>query len=255
MKSSEILQNLGLGEKEQLVYITGASNPPLPVSVLAKRAHVSRTQCYEILRSLEEKSLCSNMGSEYGKKIQFAHPKELFRLYETAQQKLREQKKPLEAIVSKLASTSYAGPMVEPKVQFARGIENLRKMFWRSLDTSDSVIYSMLFDPDVLLVMGYEFMQEYVSARLRRKISSKSLSPAPVHDPNPLFFAHEKMKRKVRYVPASIKISSTILMFDNHVLFITTHEEPFGTLIESADFASTQKSMFETLWELSSEAA
>jgi sugar-specific transcriptional regulator TrmB len=239
-----LLTQLGLTEKEIQVYLTGVGQAPLPISLLAKKAGVPRTQCYEIVKSLEEKSLCSNLGSDYGRRISFSDPTFLKKLLHKKQEELKQSETGLDTLIKTLNASVFTGPFIEPKVQFAKGVENLRKMFWKSLETKDDTIYSMLFDPDVLLVMGYE-------ARVKRNIKSKSLSPAPVHDPNPLFSQHKEVLREVRYAPKSISINSTILIFDNHVLFITTHEEPFGTLIESKDFASTLKSMFETVWGIS----
>jgi hypothetical protein len=43
----------------------------------------------------------------------------------------------------------------------------------------------------------------------------------------------------------------TVYLYDKKVVTIGTEKEPFGMIIESADFFQTMKNLFDVLWQVS----
>ena len=55
----------------------------------------------------------------------------------------------------------------------------------------------------------------------------------------------------MRYSPDTIKIPSTIGIWDNKVAVISSKKEGFGFVIESQDYADSMHELYELLWAVS----
>ena len=54
--------------------------------------------------------------------------------------------------------------------------------------------------------------------------------------------------RILRYAPEAFRFSMTTYIYDSKVALISSREENFAMTIESAEFATMQTGLFETLW-------
>ena len=77
-KIRSFLNKLDLNEKEITMYLKGISLPPQHVSQLGKLCNLTRTNAYDVVKKLEEKGLCHNLGSLYGRKIENASSERAF---------------------------------------------------------------------------------------------------------------------------------------------------------------------------------
>src|SRR3989344_5500327 len=73
----KFLLKFGLDSKESSVYLQCLSSGPEHVSRIAKACGLTRTNAYDIVKKLEARGLCYNMGSLYGRKIKANPPKHL----------------------------------------------------------------------------------------------------------------------------------------------------------------------------------
>jgi sugar-specific transcriptional regulator TrmB len=247
------LERLGLNEKEITMYLYGITVAPQHVSVLAKACNLSRSNAYDVVRKLEEKGLCSNLGSLYGRRIKMASPQEISRLIDRKRSELTELHDSFDAISSSLNDITKQSPFIHPRVTYYQGQEGVRQLFDDSLQSKGKEILTAISEKDLISVLGKEFILDYVHRRVAKGLISKSIRSSKKHDDHEVLRDHEKNLRIVRYKPKDIVIKAVILMYDNTVAFITTDEETFGTKIESADYAATMKSWFEVLWDISKE--
>ena len=246
-----LLKKIGLQEKEITVYLYGLSHPPLPVSVLGAGCHLSRTNTYDVVKSLSEKGLCQSISGEYGRKIVMTPPKEFLKILNRRKNEISLLEDELQESLTEFSAHLYRGPVVHPRVTYFEGVEGLRKLFATSLQTQSKKLSTILSLQNVIDVLGREFVLQYTKDRVSRGVYARTLRPNRIHDSHPLMTEHKHALREVRYLPKTVKTDAGVLIFDNKVAFITTYEQPFGTLIESIDFATTMQSYFDTLWIIS----
>jgi sugar-specific transcriptional regulator TrmB len=248
-----ILKQLDLSDKEIAVYLHGVSLPPQHVSSIGKACSLTRSNAYDIIKKLEQKGLCHNLGSLYGRRIKMLSPKELTKLIDRKQRELNELKSALTHELPTLLSKSFSGPFIHPQVQYFNGTESVQQLFEKSLQCNEKQIHTVLSEEGIFDVLGKEFIIDHVKRRVCNQITSVSIRPNETHDAHPIFSNHSVHLREIRYKPKTLDITATILLWDNYVGFITIQKQPFGTLIRSKDFATSMKSWFKVLWDVSSE--
>ena len=64
------------------------------------------------------------------------------------------------------------------------------------------------------------------------------------------FNRHKEQLREVRYAPAFM-FSSTVFIYNDKVIFISSKTENFGLSIESEEFKNLINGLFDVLWEVS----
>lgn len=253
-KIISFLNKFGIDQKDATVYLYGLSAGPQHVTQLAKNCKLTRSNAYDVVKRLAEKGLCKNLGSLYGKKVAMLPPKELVAMLKRKQREILELGNELEYIMPELEKLPKRKVFIQPKITYFEGIEGVRKLFESSLHTTDKEVLSVLSEQGIFSVLGKEFINDYVKRRIKNSLISRSIRPEHEKETqDPLYRNHDESLRKVRIKPKKLTIQSTILIFDNKVGFITVEEDPFGTLIESQDFAVSMKSWFEVLWDVSKE--
>jgi len=55
----------------------------------------------------------------------------------------------------------------------------------------------------------------------------------------------------MRYAPADFQAPLYLAIYGQRVAFITSKKEQLGFIVQSADFSTTMKSLFDTLWKVS----
>lgn len=251
-KINELLGLLGLNPLEQSMYLNGISMPPRPVSALAKQTGATRQNAYNVVRSLQEKGLCWNLGGEYGRKIMFAEPDKLMELYASQLKKLSSIESELKSASKELAQKKYTGPIVQTRVQYFEGIEGVRKLYSDSLTTKEKLIRTAVYQ-GIYERFGREYVDNYIQERYKRKIKNKIMYAHPLERFNALYEPDPTNNREVRIPPKSVNFDSMIMIYDSRVAIITMAKEIFGTLIESVDYSNTMKSWFDTIWGISKE--
>jgi len=246
-----LLKKIGLQDKEVTVYLYGLAHPPLSVSVLGAGCQLSRTNTYDIVKSLSKKGLCHGVSGEYGRKIVMTDPDSVLKLIERQKNELGLLEDEVRQNLSDFKSYAYLGPVMHPRITYFEGVEGVRKLFETSLQSNSKKLGTILSLQSIIDVLGREFILNYTAERVSRGVYARTLRPNRIHDTHPLMSQHKQALRDVRYLPKSVKTDAGVIIFDNKVAFITTHEQPFGTLIESVDFAKTMQSYFDTLWAMS----
>lgn len=252
-KISLILSKLGLNELDQKVYLYGITVPPLAVSALAKQVGITRSNAYNVIESLQSKGLCWNLGAQYGRKIMFAEPEKLIDLYEEKISEFKRLEQDIKNISKELKSKKYDGPITQPRVQYFRGTEGVKKLYSDSLSTKDKLIRTAVYE-GIYERFGKEYVTDYIKSRYKLGIKNKILYAEPLKGFDKKYEADPTHNRDVRVPPKSINFDSMIMIYDSRVAIITMANEIFGTLIDSVDFSNTMKGWFDTIWGISKKS-
>jgi len=210
---------------------------------------VARSNAYDIVKKLQAKGLCHQLGSSYGRKFKMSSAQELKELIERQKKEKEELAKELEKTLPLIKNLQGGFYEPYPKIEFFEGVEGIKKLIERSLQCEDKIIRIAASVEGWVDLLGKEFINYYVTKRVEKDIVSHTLRLKSGEIQDPFYKQHKKQKREVRYLPSEIELGSSIIIFDDKVALITTKKENLGILLCSKDYSKTFKSWFEFIWK------
>ena len=245
----EIIKQLGLKEKEARLYSACLELGPSKAKDLSKLTDLNRGTIYDVARSLFKKGLLSSTQRKNTTYFVANNPRTYIQKIE---ENLNSAKKALPALELLLQSSSY-----RPKLRYFEGNEGIKNVYEEILNTKDKMIYCLSSPQEMFGSVGADFMREYVKRRARRHIHMKAIND-PKGDVDDRKYSHSthsdaKLLRETKIGPENLRIPGMIEIYDNSVAMMSTKKENFGFIIESEEFATLMKQMFEILWSQSTD--
>lgn len=252
-KIKDFLNKLDLSEKEITVYLHILSSGPQHVTKIGQACKLTRTNTYDVIKKLEDKGLCHNLGSLYGKKIKANSPTQLKDLIEIKEKEIKSYKEEFNNILSDLEKINFKDDNQAYKVSYFKGKENLKKLLNLTLINKEKEIFIAGSEIDMINILGENFMVDFHKKRINKKIKLFALRPGNIRGQNLIFKEDEKNLRELRIRPENkIRLKSTIIIWDEFISFVSFNEnDMFATLIENEMISKTQKSWFDFIWEKS----
>lgn len=249
-KSQHYLQDLGLSKSEAIIYLAGVSYArPVGVQELQKRTSIKRPTIYHNIHLLESRGLVAKAVS-YGRTLYtFQSPDHLEHL---VQADIRAAKQKLRTVAQLSQELKGLGVSESTAVRHFEGIEGIKAVV-------DMALYCknpewLILAPTVNFFSEFDeaFSRYYLVTRRRHNIISKTLWEKPKDDGRSLS-TQEIAERNPRYLPTSMhgKFTATAIAFDDKLAIITSMQEQSAVFIESPEVSAMFRTMFETLYEIS----
>jgi HTH-type transcriptional regulator, sugar sensing transcriptional regulator len=216
------LAALGLDDKEQRFYLATLQLGAAPVTAIAAKAGVSRTNGYDLLARLERRGLVTQVGTNAVRHVVAEDPAVLVSHWERTRSVLDE-------LVPELKSMFNATEL-KPRVRFYEGTDGIWKALWETLDCHSGTLLGILSMSELAEVPGKEATAAYIVERVRRGIKLRVL----------------------RYAPASVDLGMTMYVHDDKVTYLSSKRENYALVIESHELAALNRALFEGLWMTSS---
>lgn len=247
----EHLAGLGLTEDQSALYATLLNEGPLPASKVALISGVPRTLSYVVLEQLEKQGLVEKSDTK-GSAATFSalHPVRLQELAEDRRKQAESAFSSIKTLLPELTS-AYNLASGKPGVQFFEGHDGVREALFDSL-TSKETIYTYA---DMETVDGYagDINEEYVRARLRRKISKKIIMPdTPAARAEMRKGDDELTMLRLLNDQDAPPFHTAIEIYDNKVSYLTfTKEMLTATIIHNPAIYQVHRYLFEYQWKYS----
>lgn len=240
------LQDIGLSEKEAIVYISLLSMENSSVLDLSKKTKLNRSTTYVVLESLAKKGLVTE--TTVGKKTHYqAEPPERLETYvEQRKIMLDEQAKKLKDVIPQIKSVQREGGE-KPIVKYFEGKEGVMSMNTSLFEDSESendIAYA-IYPKDVLdEVFPSSERAPLKKARLNKKVFNKVLYTSSKSE-YPSDSNGERIKIDEKKYPFSCDIS----IFKDNVRFGILGKKISGIYIKSNDLANTLRSLFSIVFD------
>ncbi len=242
MAIESILNELGLKKNKGVVYLASLGLGPSSSQEIAEKSGLPRTTTIEILERLVDMGLMSYV--EHGRTREYTAepPEKLKILLDERERRLKEVLPELKSMVSTKGR--------RPKVRMYEGLEGVKAVFEDTLTAKDKTLRGILSMADLYKVPGRRYMNDYVRRRIAKgfKLRVVRSEQKEVEETWPTSVEEQ---RELRYAPADMLFPMTVYIYDNTVGIIGTEKENFGMIIESSDFAQTQRNLFEVIWQIS----
>lgn len=235
-----ILRSVGLDEREAALYLHGLQTGSAPASDYAKGAGLNRVTAYNALEELVQRGLFAVEKRVRGKWYAPAAP-------DTLALEARQNVDLLEHALPELQSLRGAAYR-KPVVRFFEGWEGIRHVYDDTLTTKGELL-NFANSAEVRRFWP-EYDQEYVAARVQRKIHLRGIAPDDASGRKVHGEDRERL-REIRLVPArDFDFTNEINIFDYKVAICSfgSGKDMFAVIIESREVAETQKQIFEMAW-------
>lgn len=232
----EILQDLGLNDKEVKVYLNLLALGQSSVNSIAKKARLNRVSCYDILSYLQKKGLVSYVIKSGVKYFEAAPPRKMLG-------DLQEKEAKVKSILPELESLKQS-IREKPTIELYEGIAGLKTV----LEDVIKEAKESWFISDPVFMDSLEF---YFPHFIREKRKIGMFSRVITLDCKTMRSYQRKNSRKyvdLRFIKE--KLPTTKIIYGNKLAILTFEKEnSIGLIIENKDIADTERKLFELLWK------
>jgi len=164
---------------------------------------------------------------------------------ENQKNEFKAREKAIEGVLPELQSL-YNLNLNKPGISYFEGILGIKKIYEsisRRENQGEVLVFRSIYDDELL----GEYILKHIKKLTLVGIKSRLLNPSG----HPITNEVEgvKLDREIKHIDITeFHLPTEISVFGNKVAFISLKKDKIGVVIESADFAETMRSIFETLW-------
>ncbi|MEK7625430.1 MAG: helix-turn-helix domain-containing protein [Patescibacteria group bacterium] len=239
-----LLEQLGLSEAEASAYLA-LLNGARDAREIIKTTRMKRPTVYYALSMLERRALISRTGQDNEKRILVEPAGRLKTLIETKERELKLLGKNIDGLISAFARGEKKD--IKPSVHFYEGLEAVQNVIMESVYAKSNQIRVIAPHNNFFRQVGDDFLNSYLEERNRRGIIVKSLWEKPV---DKIIYKRYYARSEVRLLPVVMhdKFPTTIFLYDDKTLYISSLKNAYCILIISQEHHDTIGACFEGLW-------
>jgi len=232
MENKEVLQKLGLTDKEAEVYLALLELGPSLAGQISRKTGVHRRNIYDITERLIKKGLIGYILKNNRRLFEAASPQRLKEVLREKQQELEESMPNLTLLYQKTKE--------KQETNFYKGIEGLKTIFQDQLDSKEILILGASSSAFEVLPFYFKW---YDKDRVKKKIkvriiASNKLPKIPLSE--------------IRYLPEKYSNPLAINIYGDKVAIILWKKPPLAIVIREQEIADSYKKYFELMWRTSS---
>lgn len=243
MEIPHILQQLGLSDKEILVYMTLLSGGPSSVRKLAKETGTNRGSVYDTLKTLQKLGL---VGVYQKHKKQFflaEDPEKLMDVVEHRERSISSLRRGVSELLPELKSLYVHGGM-KPVVKYyegAKGVNIILQDVLRTMSERPEKMYRV-YSSAALREYLYKEFPHFTKERIERRLQVKVIALGAGGDDQPL--------AERRWLSDKEGSPTYSIIYGPKVAFFAlgASDVPIGVLIEDARIAETERMVFDHVW-------
>ncbi len=240
----QTLTELALPLTSRRVYLFLAEHGAATARTIAERLSLPRPSVYDHVAPLIEKGVVSLLEQGGKKVFAVSGVDDLVRLVKEREEHVGILAKTLirerDTLIKHIES-------VEPKIKFYEGKSGLTQLLGDFLWSGATEIVSVWPYHEMIAVLGTETLEEFNRKRIRHKIALRTVWTDKPKGKERIWKGGD-FKVERRFAPRGFAPEMGYTLYGDKVAFISSHEELYGFIVHSKDFAKLQKAQFEMLW-------
>jgi sugar-specific transcriptional regulator TrmB len=247
----KLLNQLGLSEKEQLVYKLILEHGKIAPAFLGRLARINRTTVYSVAKELKEKGLIiEDLG---GRTLYYlpARENELEKIIAHEEEKAKTKIDSIKELGSFLKNIPESKTYSVPKIRFVDEVD-LEKYLYEATPRWDES--SLTIDPtwwgfqDHTFVEKYQKWIEWFWKRASPKIDLKIFSNKS--DIEKEMVGKKITQRQIRFWKEKNELTGTQWIVGSYIILIVTNQRPYYLVeIHDSVMAHNMREVFKTLWK------
>ncbi len=239
MREELILQQIGLSDKEALVYLAALQLGEATILELAKKAGLNRPHVYNVVKELSSLGLLSR-GQRKTKIIYSVEdPKKLKDWVKRREDKINQLLPFLGALYNVPRGT-------KPKIKIAEGREETEKIFLEMIKCKK--IDCLLDSGEIFYKQNKSIAQRLTNVCQRNKIQIRELVNK---DPGEIKFLKKYCRNnyRIRVIPAEAKLTGNTFLYGKTIALLSG--QYLILTIESEALTANYQALFELAWKAS----
>lgn len=238
----KFLQEIGLSEKESLIYIHLLKVDQGSIADIAKDTKINRTTVYPVLDTLMQKGFVEEMKE--GSKVfyQGRTPDRIESFLEEQKVKVEEQEKRAKDMIPRLKGIMREGGQ-RPIIEYYEGreaITNASKSFYESEDDGGEVY--IIFPRDEIEELFSEKERQFAKElRVKKNVSTRTIYTYTKGD----YVSPDNPGTRYRVDPNEYPIRSDIGVYGDKIRIYTLGDKLGTIYIKSKDVADTLRTLFK----------
>jgi sugar-specific transcriptional regulator TrmB len=247
----QALQSAGLSEKEAKVYLAALELGAAGAVQIARKSGINRGTTYLIAENLMLRGLMSSVERDGHTLFSSEPPGQLLTRIEKESQTIEERKRGLEAALPELEALVKAGGTPRPSVRYyegLQGLEAMREVLYKNRRHEVLNAANMNITNDILPRENLDFHRKKLKLY---DVRGRMLYTCSDDLDKELFSASpsEGLWTRRRLPADRFPFHGEVVIFGDHVAFISYSGHIAGALIEHAHFALSMKTIFEMAWK------
>lgn len=236
----QILQKIGLSEKESRVYLSALQLGPTTVLAISRDAEVKRSTAYSVIESLRERGLMRREIHGIKEYFVAAEPEKLERL-------LDDQRSALHSILPQMQALHQLKGH-ESVIKYYEGIESLKTVYLEILSlVRIQEDYFVLTDSKKWFSLDEEFFSGFLKKRSQLDITVKHILAS-----SSLSTPHLKVNRRAnevyKFLPKGSEIFTNLVIIPKRVFVHSLVPPIVGMVIENKPLIQMHREMYNVIW-------
>lgn len=245
------LCQIGFTNNEAKIYLALINLGAQPANIIAKKAGLKRTTVYPLLDNLQKKSLISSFIKNGIKFFAVNDIKNILEYLDRKKRLIDHQKDFVLDILPRMEQLRV-GTLSPPKVHYFEGADGVENVMNDSLKSSGPIA-SIVSVRKWLESDLNDFLKNYTKCIFEKHIPIKVLSK-DTEEARCFFEEYVRAAKhllEIRYVRDLGDLFDNIVnIYDNKVAIVSPEKGfEFGVMIDSEEFANTQRSIFGLAWK------
>lgn len=253
----QILEDIGLSDKEASAYLALLRAGTRATSYIAKKASLNRGTAYVALHSLLEKGLVAKTVRNKVQYFSALDPKQLSRYLDRQKEEITLRREKLASVMESLQFFARPGT-TRPAIDFFEGVEGARAAIEDTLTGKDRLLRAYLSIFDVQEFLGARWLEEYTRRRVRAgyelrviRTEEKDRQAFARYGSALRYGTSKREHRTVKYTGEDLTFPLTMYVYDDKIAILSSKEENYAAIIRSGEFSSMQRRLFDVLWGIS----
>ena len=244
---TKALKSLRLTDNAVSFYLTSYRLGVSTIGKVAERASMDRCSAYLACKQLQEAGLVEEELSSGVTTILAKAPGAVLSRLRAEARQFRTQSENLEAVLPELIA-EYAAHSRKPVLQFFSGKAGFAQITEDVLEDAEKELLLFSNQREERNVFSEVDHRDFIKARIAQNIPIRVLTP-DTPEAQALKKADARCLRETRIIPDAHAFTSETYIYGNNVAMLSFDREIIGFIVRSADFANSQRWMFNELWE------
>ncbi len=252
----KILREIGFTDSETALYLALLKFGQKPISFISQKAEINRGLGYMLLHGFLEKGLVSKQVKDRVQYFSALEPEQLISYLENRKREINNQQEKIQSLLSQFEA--LANPLSrKPKIRFfdgAQGVRSLLNIITKEKENSnkeDTNIDAFLSVDKIIKFIGKDSLIDFIKVSTKKNLKIRIIQAK--EDSNEQSNLNSlgkfsKDKLKVRHASHDFVFPVSTFIVKNKIAIISSADENFGLILESAEYSDMQKKLFEMLW-------
>ncbi|MFW9878364.1 MAG: TrmB family transcriptional regulator [Candidatus Thorarchaeota archaeon] len=244
-KLINILEEVGLTDKEANIYFTMLSLGPSTILKISQASGIKRTTAYPIIESLKEKGLAIIEVKGFKKLFIPSNPKNIEKTLEEKKEKVKKLLPEFLSLYNLEEGSSF--------IKYYEGLKSVKSIYENILNELEhQEDYLIIGDQKKWYELDPEFFQKFIDkrAKLSRKLKIKIKILFQDSQIARLHKAREKnYNEKVKILPKETKLSTNLVITSKKVIIHQLTMPIMAIVIENKSIIQMHKELFEIMWK------